>query len=255
MRVRYRIRFAKVGLLRWISHRDLATLWERLARRVRLPLSMTEGFHPKPRIGFPSALALGIESLDEVVEIELTESPAPADLLAVLAGDRQPGLLIRSVARLPEGFGKARLQSADYVITIPADADLAAVESSIQRLKDEPHVSVQRKQKTVTADLSQQVPVMQLCDASESHDRVAPDPQFEHQQRLHLSMNSVDGAALKPGDVLELMNVQHWIPAGSTITRTRIVLVKDFTPDDPDQYAVASPPGSEHETLKPSASM
>ena len=38
-----------------------------------LKLSMTEGFHPKPRIGFPSALALGVEGLDEVVEIELAE--------------------------------------------------------------------------------------------------------------------------------------------------------------------------------------
>ena len=58
-RVRYRIRFAKSGLLRWTSHRDLARLWERLVRRAALKLSMTEGFHPKPRIGFPSALALG----------------------------------------------------------------------------------------------------------------------------------------------------------------------------------------------------
>ena len=42
LRIRYRIRFAKTGLLRWISHRDLARLWERLLRRARLQLSMTE---------------------------------------------------------------------------------------------------------------------------------------------------------------------------------------------------------------------
>ena len=33
LRVRYRVRFAKSGLLRWTSHRDLARLWERLVRR------------------------------------------------------------------------------------------------------------------------------------------------------------------------------------------------------------------------------
>ena len=38
IRDRYRIRFAKTGLLRWIGHRDLQRLWERLLRRAELPL-------------------------------------------------------------------------------------------------------------------------------------------------------------------------------------------------------------------------
>ena len=35
---------------------------------------MSEGFHPKPRMNFPSALALGIAGLDEVLEVDLAES-------------------------------------------------------------------------------------------------------------------------------------------------------------------------------------
>ncbi len=101
IRIRYRMRFAKTGLLRWISHRDLARLWERLLRRAELRLSMTEGFHPKPRVAFPSALALGVESLDEVVEIELAEAWDAGDLLSRLRDDKQPGLTIKSVTQLP----------------------------------------------------------------------------------------------------------------------------------------------------------
>ena len=74
---------------------------------------MTEGFHPKPRIGFPSALALGVEGLDEVVEIELAEELTPDELLERLHQDDQPGLTINSVARLPDGFGKAQLLRSD----------------------------------------------------------------------------------------------------------------------------------------------
>ena len=40
----------------------------------RRALSMTEGFHPKPRINFPSALAVGIAGLDELLEIDLAEA-------------------------------------------------------------------------------------------------------------------------------------------------------------------------------------
>ncbi|MDA8746268.1 TIGR03936 family radical SAM-associated protein, partial [Rubripirellula amarantea] len=108
LRIRYRVRFGKTGLLRWIGHTDLAKLWERLGRRAELNFSMTEGFHPKPRIAFPSALALGVESLDEVVEIELAEQLTPRELLDRLIADNQPGLTMRCVAMLPEGFGKAQ---------------------------------------------------------------------------------------------------------------------------------------------------
>ncbi len=68
VRQKLRIRFRKTGDLRLISHRDLARAFERLFRRADLPLAMSQGFHPHARINFPSALALGIQGEDEVVE-------------------------------------------------------------------------------------------------------------------------------------------------------------------------------------------
>ena len=128
IRLRYRVRFAKTGLLRWTSHRDLARLWERLVRRAQLKLSMTEGFHPKPRIGFPSALALGISGQNEVVELDLAERLTAPELLQRLSKDKQPGLEIKSVQLMPEGSGKAKLLRTDYAISLP-DPDLGAAAS------------------------------------------------------------------------------------------------------------------------------
>src|SRR5690349_4708135 len=73
IRQRVRIRFTKQDDLRWISHRDLIRLWERLFRRAGVALSMTEGFHPKPRMNFPSALAVGIAGTDEMLEVDFSE--------------------------------------------------------------------------------------------------------------------------------------------------------------------------------------
>ena len=67
-RQRLRIRFSKQGDLRFISHRDLVRAFERLFRRTHMPLQMSEGFHPKTKMTFPSALALGVEARDEVME-------------------------------------------------------------------------------------------------------------------------------------------------------------------------------------------
>ena len=73
VRLRVRIRFSKQGDLRLIGHRDLMRCLERVFRRAGLALGFSQGFHPKPRMTFPLALAVGIEGLDEVMEVELAE--------------------------------------------------------------------------------------------------------------------------------------------------------------------------------------
>ena len=229
LRLRYRVRFGKTGLLRWTSHRDLARLWERIVRRTGLKPSMTEGFHPKPRIGFPSALALGVEGLDEVVELDLAEDLAVQVLFDRLCSDNQPGLTINSVRLLPEGFGKAQLLRTDYIITIPDSADFAAAEQAIAELKSQDTLSFERKKKTVTVDASQ-IPTIEIVG-----------------QELHLSLAASDSASLRPGDVLDLIGTSHWIEDGALISRTQVILQKEFETDDPQlitsvQSKVLPPP-------------
>jgi uncharacterized protein (DUF2344 family) len=71
-RPRLRIRFTKLGKIRWTSHRDVARMWERAFRRVQLPLAYSEGFSPRPRVSFGLALSTGHESLAEYLDVELT---------------------------------------------------------------------------------------------------------------------------------------------------------------------------------------
>ena len=65
------VTFAKIGRAAYHSHHDLLRFWERLVRRAELPIRLTRGFNPHPRLVFPHALGLGIISRVEVVEIEL----------------------------------------------------------------------------------------------------------------------------------------------------------------------------------------
>jgi radical SAM-linked protein len=67
------IRFSKTGDLRFLSHHDLMRLFARACRRAALPVRLTQGFDPRPRLVFATALELGVESLDEALEMELSE--------------------------------------------------------------------------------------------------------------------------------------------------------------------------------------
>ena len=69
--MRLRVRFQKLGKVRWTSHRDVARMWERACRRVQLPLAWTGGFSPRPKLSFGLALPTGAESVAEYLDLEL----------------------------------------------------------------------------------------------------------------------------------------------------------------------------------------
>ena len=148
---RLRIRFRKQDDLRWISHRDVACAMERLMRRAGLALRMSEGFHPKPKLSFPSALAVGIEGRDEVMELELVEPVDPADIRRRLAALAPPGLVIEQVREVGRGEGKARVRYVTYQFPVPA-ALRDQVEQARRRLCDVPSLLVIREDRPEPLD-------------------------------------------------------------------------------------------------------
>ena len=57
--------------MRYISHLDLMRLFTRAMRRAELPLKMSEGFSPHPKLSLKRALKLGVESEHEEASIVL----------------------------------------------------------------------------------------------------------------------------------------------------------------------------------------
>jgi radical SAM-linked protein len=76
-----RFEFHKVGELRYLSHLELMRALQRALRRGGLPLAYTQGFNPQPKVSVAQALAVGVEGLRELGEVELTSRVEPSDLL------------------------------------------------------------------------------------------------------------------------------------------------------------------------------
>jgi len=107
----YRVRFTKTGKMRFLSHHDLMRLFERALRRTGLPLRMTEGYNPHPVIAFPTALGLGIESLDEILEFELTSWTARRSIEKQLGEQLPEGITIASA----EAFDRKQRSFVNFV--------------------------------------------------------------------------------------------------------------------------------------------
>jgi radical SAM superfamily enzyme YgiQ (UPF0313 family) len=99
VRFSYIVGYAKEGPLPLIGNRDLIETFKRAVRRSGLRASYSEGFSPVMRLTLIPPLPLGIASLDEYMQLELSEELPPEQVGGVLAGHMPEGSRILSCER------------------------------------------------------------------------------------------------------------------------------------------------------------
>ncbi len=141
--VRVRLRFAKRGRLRFLSHRDIARSFERAVRRAGLPVAHSHGFNPHPRLSWMGAAPTGSASEAEYVEIGLTQAVDPAALLAALDAALPEGLDVLA-AVVGEGAALAdRIDASCWRIELPGVAP-SALHAAVDALLARESVVVER---------------------------------------------------------------------------------------------------------------
>ena len=128
-----RLRFTKEGEVRFISHLELAHLFHRAARRVDLPLSYSEGFHPMPRIIFATALSVGMESRTEIVDLELEGHIPPLEVKERLNRTLPSGIEILEAEEVALGASPSSLLTRS-VYWIPLN-HLTSKEEAARRIQ------------------------------------------------------------------------------------------------------------------------
>ncbi|MCA9202849.1 MAG: TIGR03936 family radical SAM-associated protein [Planctomycetales bacterium] len=205
-RYRIRIRFRKEDDLRLISHRDLVRAFERMFRRANLRLGMSEGFHPKPRMTFPSALSLGIRGADEVMEFELAEE-TPTDLLTeLLERHAPPGLVITEVTALAEGQRKARAARFVYEFPVPSDRR-ADIQQSIDELLAAESRWITREKPPTTIDVRAGLESLEYCD-----------------DQVRFTLAADQPGIVRPREVLSALGLDDLESEGAYLTRARVEL-------------------------------
>jgi radical SAM-linked protein len=192
----YRLRFSKSGPARYFSHHDLLRLFERALRRADFPLSLSQGFNPRPRITFLSALPLGVESLDERVEIELSEDLAEEEFVKRLAAQFPEGLQVLEAARAGD---RAAAVAAEY------EADLeAGAAPDVAALLARPALPVERR----SPDGARTVDIRPWIESAEAGSG-----------RVRFTLRITDSGSARPDEVLKALGV-----AASAVRRTRLIL-------------------------------
>ena len=140
---RIRLRFAKRGRLRFLSHRDVARSFERAVRRAGIPVAHSHGFSPHPRLSWVGAAPTGAASEAEYLEIGLTRELDPETVRAALDAALPDGLDVLDAA-VASGKGLPdRIDAGRWHLEIPG-VDPAELDRAVTLLLAEDSVVVTR---------------------------------------------------------------------------------------------------------------
>ena len=205
MRHRARITFRKHGDLRFIGQRDLVRVFERMLRRTGVGLALSQGFHPKAKLSFPLALAVGIEGAAELLEVEFSD-PIEVDLIAEqLKQQAPPGLDVLNVDEVPEGEKKLQPISVEYRIPIPSEVQPAAAHA-IREFLARDSLEITRPGKDKPIDARAQIEALQVVDG-----------------QLHIVQRITRTASAQPREILGILDLTHLEEEqGAWLTRTAV---------------------------------
>jgi radical SAM-linked protein len=205
-----RLRFAKCGDLRLVSHHDLMRCLERMLRRAALPMAHSQGFNPRPKVVFAQALGLGIEGRREVVELELSEPVEPPEVLRRLAEVAPPGFELLEAEGVRPGK-PARPVAATYRLSGPLPpgrrGPAGAAIATFLASPGWPYTR-RRPDRTVEVDLR---PFVLGAE-------VGPDGSLVLRVRLD------PGGSARPEELLEALGLRDLLDAGLHLVRDAIEL-------------------------------
>ncbi|MBA4064006.1 MAG: hypothetical protein C0501_09900 [Isosphaera sp.] len=228
-----RLRFAKTGTLRLLSHHDLMRCAERLLRRAGLPFKSTAGFHPGPRVVFALPLPLGAAGLDEVVEVEFTRPVDADETLAALRAQSPPGLDFTRAAVVPMK-ATAVPRRVVYRLDLPPDRAAAAA-ARCAEVMAEPAVWVERLKPTPKR-LNVRPYLRGLGVANRDRQGAGadglhplPDGRGSPVHTLELDLWVTQTGTARADELLKLLNVADLLDAGAVAARA-VLEVRDETP-------------------------
>lgn len=116
-----RIKFAKTGKLKYISHLDLCRTLRSAFIRAGIPIWYSQGFNPHPKMVFALTVSVGSESICEYLDIRITAPMSEEEFKDRLQSALTPELAILEVYQPERKF--LDMYAATYEIELEGDVD------------------------------------------------------------------------------------------------------------------------------------
>jgi len=183
-------------------------LFERALRRARLPVAMSQGFHPRPRLSLPVPLSVGQAGLNEVADIGLCQWMRPEELCRRLQAEMPEGIGIASAEVLGAGASRQPIRAVYRIQLLESHT---VDDAQVKRLLSTDSIVVERRRKgggVKQVDIRRFVEAVRLTETA-----------------LHLVIAYLPEGTARAGEVLKALGCRDGMDyAPSSITRTNVSL-------------------------------
>lgn len=197
----------------------MVRLMERVFRRMDLPLHYTQGFNPHPHISFASPLSVGVESVSELLDVELTEKMPVKEILARAHEALPRGLVFETAKYVQDKRSLMSLVTwAEYRVLLDCFIESYRMKELIQQVLVMETLPVEKKggkSDGKTVDIRPQIAEISMIES-------------EQGATLRMVLANGSGGSLKP----ELL-IQTLSKLGNTeMTIEKVVRTNLFTTQD-----------------------
>ncbi|MEG6585735.1 TIGR03936 family radical SAM-associated protein [Dendrosporobacter sp. 1207_IL3150] len=210
--------------IRYISHLDFARAIERAIRRANLQVAYSEGFNPHMKISFASALAVGITSDAEFLDIEMTEDIPVEAFQEKISGQLPPGIVLKRAKYMLQKTQAlmAVVNRAEYTIIVPTSAEVSIddVEQSVERFNDSLEVIYIRESPKGKKEIDVKEYIAEAINVSINKKELT----------IKMAISITPGGSIKPGEVLKVLVDKFDLKindASALINRTGIFIANE----------------------------
>lgn len=117
--MKIRIKFSKEGPVKFVGHLDTMRYFQKAIRRAEIPAAFSGGYSPHMIMSFAAPLGVGVESLGEYFDLELSEGMPSREIVERLNREMCEGFAVKSAWKVEDGkAGKAMslVAAADYLV-------------------------------------------------------------------------------------------------------------------------------------------
>ncbi|EGO64423.1 TIGR03936 family radical SAM-associated protein [Acetonema longum] len=209
-----RCEITKGEAVRYLSHLDYAGAIERALRRSKLPLAYSEGFNPHMRMAFASALAVGVTSQAEYMDVTMTQEIPMSQVRERLVPQLPPGISLQELRQITPQHKSlmALVNGATYRITAHRRGGSGDPALSLERFNRESSVDYTRVTPKGRRDINLKEFLPEPVRFLETGSDII----------MEMAIAVTPAGSVKPGEVLEVLAERYDLsvdPAGAAIHR------------------------------------
>ena len=241
--MKVRIKFTKVGALRYVGHLDFMRSFQKIIKRSGVLAVFTKGFSPHMIMSFAAPLGVGLESLGEYVDFEMAYRdpyeltkielqrmnqlgieneelpPVPPEdaIIDMLNSECPEGVRILSVKRIEEAKGKAMalVSASDNVVFLETAyllengiADRQVLSDLLHRFMEQESIVIHKTTKKTESDVDIRPLIFELglcSDADRENDVYAGIERAGYILPIFMKLKTGSSANLNPETVIEAL--------------------------------------------------